>query len=140
VRVARQSSVLRADAARAALAVELPRDIAAPDQERLARRYGAGWRTRFAAAGYEASTRIVAGCEALTLEVQHAIRSEMALTLDDIVLRRLGLGQRGHPGADVLAGVAQVAARELGWDAAATMTAVAAVDAFYAANRRWVTG
>jgi glycerol-3-phosphate dehydrogenase len=49
-------------------------------------------------------------------QVVYAARQEMARTLSDILLRRTGLGTLGHPGKDVLAAAAVVAARELGWD------------------------
>jgi len=46
----------------------------------------------------------------------HAVRAEMARTLNDILFRRTGLGNVGHPGEDVLLRVSDLAARELGWD------------------------
>lgn len=49
-------------------------------------------------------------------QVVYAVRHEMARTLSDIVMRRTGIGTLGNPGKDVLRKVAQVAARELGWD------------------------
>lgn len=51
-------------------------------------------------------------------QVVYAARYEMARTLNDILLRRTGLGTLGHPGAEVLQQAARVAARELGWDQA----------------------
>lgn len=47
-----------------------------------------------------------------------AARDEMALRLDDAVLRRLDLGTAGPPPAGELATVAAALAGELGWDAA----------------------
>ena len=46
----------------------------------------------------------------------HAIRHEMALTLEDLLLRRTGIGTLGDPGDEVLARLADRAAEELGWD------------------------
>ncbi len=51
-------------------------------------------------------------------QVAYAVHFEMARTLTDILLRRTGLGTLGHPGREVLEAVAEVAARELGWDQA----------------------
>jgi glycerol-3-phosphate dehydrogenase len=51
-------------------------------------------------------------------QVVFATRFEMARTLNDILLRRTGLGTLGHPGKEVLEAVALVAAGELGWDQA----------------------
>lgn len=50
-------------------------------------------------------------------EVLHAIRSEMALTLEDVIFRRTGIGTLGHPGADVIGSVAAIMAQELRWSA-----------------------
>jgi glycerol-3-phosphate dehydrogenase len=47
-----------------------------------------------------------------------AVREEMALHLDDVVLRRLLAGAGGRPPEAELATVAAVLARELGWDPA----------------------
>ncbi|KUG23834.1 glycerol-3-phosphate dehydrogenase [hydrocarbon metagenome] len=50
-------------------------------------------------------------------EVIYAVREEMARTLTDIVMRRTGIGTLGNPGEDMLRKVANVAAKELNWDA-----------------------
>ncbi|MGH6877292.1 MAG: FAD-dependent oxidoreductase [Rhizomicrobium sp.] len=44
-----------------------------------------------------------------------AIRQEMALTLEDVVMRRTGIGQEGHPGVDALGKAATIMAAECGW-------------------------
>jgi glycerol-3-phosphate dehydrogenase len=44
-----------------------------------------------------------------------ATREEMALTLEDVVLRRTGLGQEGNPGLPALEAVATIMATELHW-------------------------
>ncbi len=49
-------------------------------------------------------------------QVVFAIRYEMAKTLPDILMRRTGLGQLGHPGKETLEKIAQTAAAELNWD------------------------
>jgi glycerol-3-phosphate dehydrogenase len=64
-------------------------------------------------------------------EVVHAIRAEMARSLADIVIRRTELGAMGHPGANIVAACARIAAEELGWDDARRDQEIAAVDAFY---------
>jgi glycerol-3-phosphate dehydrogenase len=52
----------------------------------------------------------------IAAQVVYAIREEMALTLQDIFLRRTGLGTLGDPGDGVVNKVADLAAAELGWD------------------------
>jgi len=49
-------------------------------------------------------------------QVVYAVREEMARTLQDIVMRRTGIGTLGNPGEAVLRKVANVAAGELHWD------------------------
>jgi glycerol-3-phosphate dehydrogenase len=52
----------------------------------------------------------------LKAEVIHAIRTEMACTLSDVVRRRLPVGAAGMPDPVNLKACAQVMAVELGWD------------------------
>jgi glycerol-3-phosphate dehydrogenase len=74
---------------------------------------------------------LVPGRPMVGAEVIHAIRAEMACTLADVVIRRTELGAMGHPGGEVVAACARVAAEELGWDNDRLDREVAAVDAFY---------
>jgi glycerol-3-phosphate dehydrogenase len=75
--------------------------------------------------------RILPGDEAICAEVVHGIREEMALGLDDLVLRRVGLGHVGHPGIDALRRCATIAAPEFGWSAVESDRAVADLDAWF---------
>ena len=79
----------------------------------------------------ELRERIHPGADAIGADVVHAIREEMALGLDDLILRRLGLGHVGHPGLDVLRGCATIAAPEFGWGAEESARAVAELDAWF---------
>jgi len=63
--------------------------------------------------------------------VIHAIRSEMAGTLADIVIRRTELGAMGWPGDEITRAAALIAAEELGWDASRRDQEIAAVREFY---------
>lgn len=105
--------------------------------ERLIARYGA--RAREVAAHADARPallrRVHASAEVLGVEIVHAIREESALGLDDIVLRRVGLGETGHPGTDVLRGCAELVAAERGDDPAGSAAAVAAIEAWFARGR-----
>ena len=40
----------------------------------------------------------------------------MARTLNDVILRRTGIGTLGYPGDEVIGRVATIVAGELGWD------------------------
>jgi glycerol-3-phosphate dehydrogenase len=66
------------------------------------------------------------GPEALfAARVRHAVRHEMAIRLDDILVRRLDEVATGRLDARRLDGAARIAAAELGWTAEATRRAVA---------------
>jgi len=64
----------------------------------------------------------------IAAEVPFAVREEMALTLEDVVMRRTGIGQVGNPGASVLATCAQIMANELGWSEERRASEIAAVE------------
>jgi glycerol-3-phosphate dehydrogenase len=68
----------------------------------------------------------------LGAEVVHVIRHEMAVRLSDVVIRRTGLGAAGQPDDAALRRCAEIAGRELEWDATCTQDEIAAVNAFYA--------
>ncbi|HUR96218.1 MAG TPA: FAD-dependent oxidoreductase [Gemmatimonadales bacterium] len=50
--------------------------------------------------------------------VLHAVRAEMAVTLSDVVFRRIGSGAPPEPAAETVAEAAGIAAEELGWTTA----------------------
>ncbi|MCP4645769.1 MAG: FAD-dependent oxidoreductase [bacterium] len=52
----------------------------------------------------------------IAAQVVYAARREMAVTLEDVVLRRTGLGTTGSPGDGALNRVADLMASEFGWD------------------------
>jgi len=74
---------------------------------------------------------LVPGRLTIGAEVIHAVRHEMALTLADIVIRRMELGAMGHPGADIVEACGRIAADELEWDAGRRNQEIAAIQAFY---------
>lgn len=82
--------------------------------------------------------RIVAGHPYLWAEVAHAVRSEMALTLEDVMRRRLHLFYDAEDGGlSAAKGVAERMATEpgIGWDAAAVEREVERYAAAVAATR-----
>lgn len=62
----------------------------------------------------------------LGAEVIHAVRSEMAQTLADVVFRRTDLGSAGTPDEATLQACADLAATEAGWDAKRKESEIAA--------------
>lgn len=53
----------------------------------------------------------------LAAQVLYAIRFEMAMNLQDIFLRRTGLGTVGLPSDEVLAKAVEIAGKEWNWSA-----------------------
>jgi glycerol-3-phosphate dehydrogenase len=65
-------------------------------------------------------------------QIAFAVREEMAVTLEDVVMRRTSLGQFGRPAPQALAQVAAQMAGELGWSAEKQQSEIAALDRLYA--------
>lgn len=88
-----------------------------PQLEHLARAYGTQMDGVLALAEHDASLLRPLGPDRLECgaEIVHAVRDEMAQTLDDVILRRTGLGTLGDPGAGVVEAVAALIAAERGW-------------------------
>lgn len=63
---------------------------------------------------------VVPGTTTLLAEVAHAVENEMALRLDDVVLRRTDVAAGAHPGSAAVLAVANEMARLLGWSAQRT--------------------
>jgi glycerol-3-phosphate dehydrogenase len=92
-------------------------DFEARTVEQLGRKYGVEFEEILKIARNErALSRPINDDGEILAQVVHAIRNEMAHSLTDIILRRTGIGTLGNPGIPVLNSVAEVAARELGWD------------------------
>jgi glycerol-3-phosphate dehydrogenase len=67
-------------------------------------------------------------------DVKHAVHEEMALTLEDLVMRRTGIGQLGDPGPVVIAQTADAMAGELGWNETRKRAEIEAVQANFRAQ------
>lgn len=59
--------------------------------------------------------RIVPSLPIIGAQIVEAVRNEMALTLEDVVLRRTGLGSAGYPGDQAILRVERIVREELGW-------------------------
>ena len=55
----------------------------------------------------------------------------MALTLEDIVLRRTGLGSAGYPGDEAILKVETLAREELGWSSSRVDDEIQGLKEFY---------
>jgi glycerol-3-phosphate dehydrogenase len=82
--------------------------------------------------------RLIPGSEALMAEVTRAVNDEMAVHLDDVVLRRTDIGAGRHPGNAALEAVAARMQQLLGWSDARRREEAAATRATLA--RHWAHG
>jgi len=64
-------------------------------------------------------------------QIAFAMRHEMALTLEDVVMRRTAIGQFGKPHPDVVESIAAQMAAELGWNEDKKMREIASLDPLY---------
>lgn len=101
-------------------AVENRGGVPRPVVENLARNYGSRMKDVLALAKEDPSlmAQLSDRFPDIAAEVVYAVRNEMALTVDDILFRRTGLGTIGTPGDDAIRRVAELMGKELGWDAA----------------------
>jgi len=84
--------------------------------DRLLRAYGTEYAEVLAIAGTESSeAAVVPGTGTLLAEATHAVRNEMAVRLEDVVLRRTELGSGCHPGQSALVLVARRMREILRW-------------------------
>jgi glycerol-3-phosphate dehydrogenase len=101
---------------------------------RLVEIYGTAARavTDLASSDPSLAPRLVPSLPVLRAEVIHAVRSEMACTLADVLVRRTALGAAGHPGREAVRAAADLLTRELGWSGERTAREIAALGEFYA--------
>ena len=64
-------------------------------------------------------------------QVVEAVRNEMALTLEDVVLRRTGLGSAGYPGDEAVVKLESILRDELGWTSARVADEAQSLKEFY---------
>ncbi|HEU0095380.1 MAG TPA: glycerol-3-phosphate dehydrogenase C-terminal domain-containing protein, partial [Rhizomicrobium sp.] len=64
-------------------------------------------------------------------QVRFALTEEMALTLEDMVMRRTAIGQFGKPAPAALEKVAAMMAAHLGWSAEETQRQIASLDPIF---------
>ena len=104
------------EAFRAAAWRSRPEGIGEATLDGLVRNHGAAYVDVLAAAGADATdAERVEGTDTLMAEVTHAVGDEMAVKLDDVVLRRTDLGSGCHPGTAALLAVAERMRALLGW-------------------------
>lgn len=103
-------TALQADARR-----EVAPEISTRTLHAWLRNYGTDYRALAELAQIPAQALRLGASDTVMAEVTHAVQSEMALHLDDVVLRRTNLGSGSHPGEPALTAAAQGMQSLLGW-------------------------
>ena len=113
---------------------ELASVLSAETTEHLIRHYGTDIDELAARIGEEPelAEAVASDRPIVAAEIDHAASREMALTLEDAVFRRTGLGTIGHPGPAALRRCAARMARIHGWDEAQIRSEIERVDVRYA--------
>jgi glycerol-3-phosphate dehydrogenase len=95
--------------------------------------YGSHYRdiANLAAQRADWRAKIAAETPVIGAQLVWAARHEMAVTLEDAVVRRTPLGALGHPGQAAATRAADILAAELGWSAARTALEIRALADFY---------
>jgi glycerol-3-phosphate dehydrogenase len=94
---------------------ERPPSISQRTLEALLRNHGTEYRSVIELAGTPGESEMLSGSETLVAEVTHAVRENMAVHLDDVVLRRTNLGSGSHPGVAAIEQAADRMQELLGW-------------------------
>lgn len=94
----------------------LPSGIAIKSMQALVRNHGTDYRAVLDA-GSNATVVNIPGTDTLTAEVRYAVSHEMAVHLDDVVMRRTDLAAGSHPGRAALHATAAEMGRLLSWSA-----------------------
>jgi glycerol-3-phosphate dehydrogenase len=111
----------------AAAARLVPPDIAMSSLQSLLRNHGTEYQ---AVVREHANSNItnVPGTRTLTAEIRYAVNREMAVHLDDVVMRRTDLAAGSHPGRAALLATAAEMGRQLAWSAERLHQELAAVE------------
>jgi glycerol-3-phosphate dehydrogenase len=101
--------------------------------DELLRNHGTEYRTVLdAAAAAAADSALLPGSKTLIAEVTHAVQREMAVRLEDVVLRRTNLGSGCHPGGAALELAAGRMQELLRWTAQRCREEIAATESMLA--------
>lgn len=99
------------------IAAQVRHELPTEAIEALAHNYGAAYQEVTSYFNEDPTLMKTVGTSTvLEAEVIHAVRSEMALRLADVVFRRTDLATAGYPGEEALQLCAELMAAELGWE------------------------
>ncbi|HEY3381467.1 MAG TPA: glycerol-3-phosphate dehydrogenase/oxidase [Vicinamibacterales bacterium] len=116
---------------------QAPEQVDDESLRQIVETYGSGTDEVFALARSQRALagRVSPDAPVIRAQVVHAIRSEMACSLVDVVTRRLPLGAGRHPGQGVAEGCVAVMAGELIWSQSRVEQELLALEQFYAPVR-----
>lgn len=104
--------------------------------DHLARLYGTRFDEVLAVAGSQRELAHPLGTTGdIAAQIVFAIREEMALTLEDVIMRRTGMGQLGRPDGGVLEVAATLMASELGWSEARKRAEIESLGPIYSTQK-----
>lgn len=115
-------AAFQAEASRA-----LPAGMSLASLQALLRNHGTEYRAVLQEAG-NSTVVDVPGTKVLTAEVRYAVNHEMAVHLDDVVMRRTDLAAGCHPGRAALLATAAEMGRQLSWSAERLHEEIAATE------------
>lgn len=103
-----------------------------PNPDHLAQLYGSRLRSILdIAAACPAMREPLSAAGDIGAQIVHAVHEEMALTLEDVIMRRTGIGQEGNPGPAALDKAAAIMAQECGWSESRRRAEIDAVAAMF---------
>ena len=116
--------------------VETLREVAAELDRDVMDHFGAWYGTEASTVIQFARTagltdRLAPGCAILAGEVAYAVEFGAAVHLSDVVLRRLPLGNAGHPGQEALTRAADIMGERMNWSPERRAEEIAAVERIY---------
>lgn len=93
------------------------------------RNYGTEYRTLAKLARMPGQAQTLGESATVHADITHAVRSEMAMHLEDVILRRTNLGSGSHPGSAALEAAALLMQPLLGWTEDERRAEIAATEA-----------
>lgn len=96
------------------IAIEQHRDLSPELITHLVQTYGSQYKRVLSMLDHDTEP-LHAGAPDIAAQVRYAVHHELAVTVEDVVLRRTALCDLAHPGEDTVRRIAEIMAFELGW-------------------------
>ena len=96
------------------IAIEQHRDLSADLIVHLVQTYGSQYKRVLSMLDHDTEP-LRAGAPDIAAQVRYAVHHELAVTVEDVVMRRTALSDLSHPGEDTVRRIGEIMAFELGW-------------------------